>query len=460
MDIIRDIFAYFGDKTVNLLETSNDLSVSDLQEILKPISNEIMVQSIRAYYESQDKKLLADKQKRKECGMVVERRNDRREVITDFGVVAYKRTYYKMASGGYDYPIDDIVGIEPYSRVCEGTAEELVADAIDESYAKASIKITGGLVSKQTVMNYIRKAYVPNPRESEILKKVPELHIDADEDHVTLSKSNGKSAIVPLITVYEGIQQQGKRNVCVNSFSISDFDKTPDEIWENVLFRIEAIYDIQDTRIYIHGDGAAWIKQALEWFPGAIFVLDPYHKNKYIKQSIAGFTGKESTEYQGKIQKILKDGKKEDLLELQAKMCEAHPERKKNILKSIGYLYNNFEAIVIRNTDSGAHDCGCTEPHVSNTLSLRLSSRPMAWSGETLKHFAPILAAKKFTFDITSGTISEEKIVDIKVSKTRHHKQKSVKNSLGLPDPDKVIHVANSFNGKKSNTYCAIKLLL
>ena len=37
-------------------------------------------------------------------------------------------------------------------------------------------------------------------------RTVPYLHIDADEDHVHLQKG-GKSTIVPLITVYEGIKK-------------------------------------------------------------------------------------------------------------------------------------------------------------------------------------------------------------------------------------------------------------
>ena len=42
--------------------------------------------------------------------------------------------------------------------------------------------------------------------------------------------------------------------------------------------------------------------------------------------------------------------------------------------------------------DSEANNGGCTEPHVAHILSRRLRTLPMAWSKETLKNIASILA--------------------------------------------------------------------
>ncbi|MEE1002271.1 MAG: ISLre2 family transposase, partial [Acutalibacteraceae bacterium] len=62
------------------------------------------------------------------------------------------------------------------------------------------------------------------------------------------------------------------------------------------------------------------------------------------------------------------------------------PERKEEILKNGRYLAKYIEAIAIRKTDIEANNGGCTEPHISHILASRLSTRPMAWSGETLVH--------------------------------------------------------------------------
>jgi len=119
-------------------------------------------------------------------------------VVTQLGVVSYHRTYYASHSGGYCYPIDRVVGLESYQRVSSGVGLGLVEGAREMSYAKASRVVTGGLVTKQTVMQKIRKA-VPAV-EPVVRQKVAVLHVDADEDHAKLQ--TGDSRIVPLVSVY------------------------------------------------------------------------------------------------------------------------------------------------------------------------------------------------------------------------------------------------------------------
>ena len=225
---------------------------------------------LTACYEQKDAELLADKAGRKEAGLVVERRGDVRQVVTQLGVVSYHRTYYANHSGGYCYPIDQVVGLESYQRVSIGVGLGLVDSAREMSYAKASRAVTGGQVSKQTVMRKIREA---QPVVEPVLRqKVAVLHVDADEDHVKLQ--TGDSRIVPLVSVYEGIERNGKRGVCKNVFHCSEFGKKTDALWEEVLTEMERRYDLTNTKIYLHGDGAAWIKQGLEWLPNSVFVLD------------------------------------------------------------------------------------------------------------------------------------------------------------------------------------------
>ena len=198
---------------------------------------------LTACYEQKDAELLADKAGRKEAGLVVERRGDVRQVVTQLGVVSYHRTYYANHSGGYCYPIDQVVGLESYQRVSIGVGLGLVDSAREMSYAKASRAVTGGQVSKQTVMRKIREA---QPVVEPVLRqKVAVLHVDADEDHVKLQ--TGDSRIVPLVSVYEGIERNGKRGVCKNVFHCSEFGKKTDALWEEVLTEMERRYDLTNS---------------------------------------------------------------------------------------------------------------------------------------------------------------------------------------------------------------------
>ena len=85
----------------------------------------------------------------------------------------------------------------------------LAAGAKDMSYEKASRHITGGKISRQTVMNRVRESRA-EATESTEKRAVSELHIDADEAHVTLI--GGKKSIVPLVSVYGGIENKYRNN--------------------------------------------------------------------------------------------------------------------------------------------------------------------------------------------------------------------------------------------------------
>ena len=387
---------------------------------------------LTACYEQKDAELLADKAGRKESGLVVERRGDVRQVVTQLGVVSYHRTYYANRSGGYSYPIDQVVGLESYQRVSSGVGVGLVESAREMSYAKASRIVTGGQVSKQTVMRKIREA---RPTMEPVLRqKVSALHVDADEDHVKMQ--SGDSRIVPLISVYEGIERNGQRGVCKNVFHCSEFGKKTEDLWEEALTEMERRYDLTDTKIYLHGDGAPWIRQGLGWLPNSVFVLDRYHVNKALKSTVSGIERKSGSQYEYHLRRALNEGDRDYFCSVRDSLLARWPERANTILENCNYLLNNFEAIHIYNTDPEARKGGATEPHVSHVLSSRLSSRPMGWSAKTLKKFVPILAAGQCTFQ------SEQASAGAAVETERLHKKaaasKEMKHSLGLPHPDMV----------------------
>ena len=78
---------------------------------------------------------------------------------------------------------------------------------------------------------------------------------------------------MPLISIHEGIERNGKRGQCKNIHHISSYGKGSEELWLGAAERIYGTYDIESMeRIYIHGDGASWIKEGLNWVPKAKMV--------------------------------------------------------------------------------------------------------------------------------------------------------------------------------------------
>lgn len=429
---MRDIIAREIEKLKREIEKffeNNEVSLDSAEAYFTQRIGETVRGLLTACYEQQDAELLADKAGRKEAGLVVERRGDVRQVVTQLGVVSYHRTYYACREGGYSYPIDQVVGLESYQRVSSGVGEELVEAAREMSYAKASRIVTGGLVTKQTVMKKIREA-VPAV-EPVLRKKVPVLHVDADEDHVKLQ--TGDSRIVPLVSVYEGIERNGKRGICKNVFHCSEFGKKTEDLWEEVLTEMERRYDLTNTRIYLHGDGASWIKTGLEWLPNSVFVLDRYHINKALKSAVSGIERKSGCQYEYHLRQALNEGDRDYFCSVRDSLLLRWPEREKTILEATNYLLSNFDAIHIYTTDAEARNGGATEPHVSHVLSSRLSSRPMGWSPKTLKKFVPILAAGRCSF---RSEITEQP--PKKAEPQKYTPSKIPGATLGLPHPDMV----------------------
>ena len=384
---------------------------------------------LQAYYEQQDRQLCKDKAGRKEAGLSIERRADKREVLTLLGPLEYRRTYYKKASGGYEYPVDRLAGVDAYERISDGVGLALVETSCKVSYERASEYITGGRISKQTVMNKIRAAS-PQKKLTEY-RAVEELHIDADEDHVSLQ--DGGSTIVPLISVYEGIERHGKRGVCKNIFHISEYGKSPAALWEQVSDEIDRRYDLRKTKIYLHGDGAAWIRAGLDYLPNCVFVLDRYHKNKSIKQALSGIPRISGCQYENLIRKALEAADFDRLCSIRDTILRRFPEREKTIRENMDYLLNNFDAITITTREKASLNGGCTEPHVSHVLSARLSSRPVGWSKGTLQRFVPILAAGAATFEATR---TDEKKYPRTAEFLKEPHKRFLPNTLGLADPD------------------------
>jgi hypothetical protein len=278
---------------------------------------------------------------------------------------------------------------------------------------------------------------------------VAELHIDADEDHVTMV--GGRKSIVPLISVYEGIEKRGKRGICRNVFHISEYGKSPDDLWEQALTEVESRYDLDGTRIYLHGDGVDWIKQGLEWFPGAIFVLDKHHKNKAILSMTAGLSPAGRVLFDTAVRNALKFEDRQRFDQLTMGLCESQPGRTDKILQNAGYLKTHIAGISICTKDPSANNGGCTEPHVSHVLSARLSSRPMAWSKRTLKQFAPMLAGG----DVCKAPTATPSLPAPLKKAAASAKRAFRRGSAGLPVPNAIGTLPLS--GKVSGTQILLK---
>ena len=255
----------------------------------------------------------------------------------------------------------------------------MVEIASEVSYAKSSKYVCDGHITRQTVMNKIRRAKELKVEISGEKRKVRYLNVEADEDHVSLQ--DGTDTIVPLISIHEGVERRGKRGKCINIHHISSHGKSVDDMWQEAAEWIYAAYDVDEIeKIYLHGDGASWAK--------AQFVLDRYHLNKALKEVSGG-----DELVCAKLRDAVMEADKKSLKELCRELRKnAESDKVKEKVDSFrNYITTNWNGIVVyqeRKPQEGSN----TEGHVSHVLSSRLSSRPSGWSHEGLKAMAELRA--------------------------------------------------------------------
>ena len=379
--------------TKKILEKAYSTEISDIDLLSSSVLEDCKSAArdiLEAIVSDLNVQIREDKLSRKEKGLVLKEKNRDRSLLTELGRLNLPRDYYyDKKEGKYEYVLDNVIGLQGYERVSAGVMAKLVSMATEVSYAKSAETVTGGQLSRQCVRECILKlgAIEKRPQPYEPKRKVKELHLFADEDHVHMQregKTKGKkSRMVPLVTVTEGIEKESKgRNRTRNAMHFVDENFDTKALWKSVEGYIGASYDIESIeKIYIHADGGKWIASGLASFSNVTRVMDGFHLEKRLKEVSRKFPG---SNLRQRIKAAIERGDRKKLDMLMQEMY-ARSQDKKQIeytTKLGGYLTENFEEI--RNRLKSDTVGSCTEGQVSHILSTRFSRNPMGWSEEGL----------------------------------------------------------------------------
>lgn len=429
-------FNEFGTRKIeeaikNFINEKKDLAdlVLGLQESLFELGRNILTEVL----EDMDEYLRNCGIRKKEWEIV---RKDQTSLLTSFGTIKYKRTYFKhKREGSRKYLVDEIVGINPHDRVSADVVINAIDEAIDSSYSKAGEKVAYmDEISKQSVMNKIHQIEVTDaPIYVQEKKDIKILYIEADEDHVALQKrgeiekdlKKNKIAMPKLVYVHEGIDREKstKDRKVLKNVRYFGGEINTEELWLKVAEYIDAKYNEENIeKIYISGDGASWIRQGTQWITKSKFVLDRYHMNKYIKAATAHLDDEGTMYYAIKdaIEWPDRDMVKDVFKEIIEK---TESDTKKEVVKNARkYILNNWDGIEIQ-SERGEEIIGCSaEGHVSHVLSDRLSSRPKGWSKIGVAQMSQLRIYKenggKIYDLVMAQKIKEEKEKKIQIQET------------------------------------------
>lgn len=456
---MNDIIQYFletgikklQEKVLEIVRNGEGLSeiITEIKKETDALGRGICVEIIEAL----DASIKKDSGRKKDW--YIERVGDEKTIITKLGAITYKRTYYcSKDKKKYRHLVDEILGIEAHTRIDEEVRADIAEAGAELSYRKSGKMACETEVSGQTVMKSVRSLEKLKLEKFPLHKKeVETLYVEADEDHIALQ--SGKSAMPRLIYVHEGMEQQGKRRNLKSPYYLASLKGTSGELWQEVYEYIEDNYVIDKIQqIYLSGDGAAWIKQGLNYLPKVRFVLDKYHMNKYVTKATAHMK-----EYAIRIWECLKEADLEELgLVFNDLYMATESESKRiEIKESWEYFKNNWDGIRVQKEEY-EHIVGCSaEGHNSHILAARMSSRPMGWSKDGADKMARLRAFKANNgkvIDFVRGQKKEEKLYFV-TKKIMKETSQGLKSRVS----EKVCNLEVFKIGKITGLYKALKAI-
>ena len=378
----------------NFVEYSSDMT--KIAEMVQGVTKGVVslgLSMIAEEWESYDEILRNNRHIRQGWQIV---RKDRTSLITSLGEVVYHKTlFFHPESKSYAYLLDKVMQLEAHTRLTEDAIAQIFNEAVDSSYQKGGkrVSISEAEVSRETVMNKIHELNFPKTHPLSEKKQLKYLYIDADEDHVALQylaqkgdiNKAGANTIMPrLVYVYEGITNENGRNELTGKVYFGGVYEGSDgiaKLWDEVYEYIEGSYDVDYLeKIYINGDGAAWIKSGQKRIAKSRFVLDRFHMHKYI----IGATSHLLDSVEDARKEIYSSvyGKKKWLAEktFDQILSVTEESKRKSVSAAKEYILGNWAGIMEWVKDKNKEVECSAEGHISHILSDRMSSRPLGWS--------------------------------------------------------------------------------
>lgn len=419
----------------------NGLSFKDLEKKIYAWGCQICQEFTREFLERYDKQLMEQRDKAKYRNKGLRRTT----IKTIFGEVGYRRTVYEVTDGGNEkrfvYLLDEDLELDPVGLISTNMAELMVQGITELSYRECAAKIssmTGQSISAMGVWNVIQALGENVCREEKDLvkahkagklrgeKEVAVLFEEADGVYVKLQgkdrrKRKQNKAEIKVGIAYDGWKKTGKdRYILPDKVVVAGFEKAK-EFHEYREAAIAQKYNLEEVEQRIlNADGASWTKKVKD--KSTSFQLDPFHRNKAVKEKLHDRRAQET------VLELLKDEKIEEMfryLEIY-KNSLSEEEAIADAEELIRYYENNREGL-LRYQSQGLdlpeapegleyRNMGTMENHVWSVIARRMKHNHTSWSIRGGNHLAKILAKKcsgkleEVTKELERPVFEEEKV--------------------------------------------------
>ena len=208
-----------------------------------------------------------------------------RTLVTRYGTVQFKRRQYiERATNQSIFLLDKVCHLEKYTRLTQETIFHIAELAIEcSSYAQAGrLALVGTIVSRQTVASCLDKVMTLRERRNKLIQ-ADVLYISVDGFFANY-KDFKKKKELKFASLYTGIESLTPTRKGLLNRTLVTPVKANQPLIEVIQKAIRDNFSIHgQTKIYILGDGAPWIKDLAYQLPNATFVIDPFHYQRAIQ---------------------------------------------------------------------------------------------------------------------------------------------------------------------------------
>ena len=429
---------------MSLMIMENGVTFKELEKKIYAWICQIGREFTKEFLERYDRMLMESRDKKK-----YRNKGTRRTTVkTVYGEVTYQRTVYEvMEEDGtrrFVYLLDETLELTNVGLISTNMAELLVKGITELSYRECASKVsemTGQTISAMGVWNVIQALGEKICEEEKELtedykkghlkgeKEVPVLFEEADGVYINLQGKDRKNggqdkAEMKIGIAYDGWRKTGpNRYALENKVVVAGFSKAKEfhEYREAAIGRMFNLDEVSQR--ILNADGASWIKKVKD--KSTCFQLDPFHRNKAVKEKIRHPKACRD------ILELLQTEKIEEVfryLELyRNSLCEEGEIQ--DVEDLIRYYENNREGLVPyqsqglelpENPDGLEYrNMGTMENHVWSVLAKRMKHGHRSWSRRGGNHLAKILAKKcsgklyEVTERLRRPVFEEEKVEEL-----------------------------------------------
>lgn len=395
--------------------------LSDLEDDIKKMVITILIETINFF----DNKYRNSKERKEFYHINI--CQDHRTIQTVFGELEFYRTYYESKDRKtHFYFIDNLLGIEKYARYdCNVKASAIdLATKTNQKFSGEYILTknnsfsskTFDVIPRQTINRWIKKWQVPMIQYNPIDIDGNTLYVMGDEKWIheqiygrsEEDKGKHKFIMSKEFVCFSGIEQVHKTRKLKDRFVFITSSNTP---WADFLDQVTQVYDFEKIEKIV------FLSDAGKWFINGAPDLKMYEHNQivmclcefHVRQKVNRITT--NTDYRELLNSFIDHNNKKEFKKLIKLIKENNPKRLTKLVEYENYILNNWKKI----HNMFESECKSSmESHISHYIASYFSSRPKAYSRNTIENYLKLQEAKINGIDIKNLYLKSFKNTEIK----------------------------------------------